>query len=149
MHAVIGCGQAVHVLQTDTDGTALTKHHGSWACVMSLRLVAAHACAVQVQAHIKLKLCTLTSEELLKNVKGAAIGLTASHTPHTALQPCLPIPVATFSSSVMIYAIQCSLCAHLHTILTGTNAVSCIAAQASAGDITVKICQARHTVRFG
>jgi len=61
---------------------------------------------VKVQTEPKLCSCTLASKELLKDVKGAAIGFTtlASHTPHTTLQPCFPIPVATFSSSVTMNA---------------------------------------------
>ena len=44
---VIGCRQAVHVLQTNPNGTTITKHHCSWACDVTLRELAIHAFAVQ------------------------------------------------------------------------------------------------------
>jgi len=69
-----------------------------------------------MQTEPKLCSCTLASKELLKDVKGAAIGFTAlaSHTPHTTLQPCFPIPVATFSLSFTMNAkiMMCDVTCH-------------------------------------
>ena len=129
---------------------------------MLLIQLATQVYAVHVKEHTKSKLCgcTLASKELLKDVKGAAIGLTAlaPHTPHAALQTCFPISVATFSSSVTMsaYMMVCNeTCHQVFIVCTAVyihdrdKAVSYIAAKGSARGITVRICKARHTLGFG